>query len=569
LKASGKRLGLCPLCNPGQGTVPAMPSPFLQTRAPLLWLLLPLMAGISAAKAVSAPPSGLALLLALALVSAGGALGAALKHRIRLCHTLLVLAAALAGFVLLSLRHPHLHDRTDRPPREITLTLRVTELYRGDPAARSQGGLGRVVAAAFGEPELPGQLIYFSAIRRAGVPPRPAATVRIQGVLEPLPSNPGAGFEDYLDNLGVHHRLVRARILEETAAPGRLAAFYASARERLQRILGHGLDRHPGTASLYRAMLLGEKTALSPEQENAFLRSGTFHVFSVSGLHVGVIALTLRLFGKAVRLPGRIGAGLTLVVLWIYVQVTGAGAPSIRAFVMVAFLLASEVIRLPGNALSALAASALALLLVEPLQLFHTGFQMSYAVVAALILLGAPLAERWLEPWQPFTLVPRPQWRWWHAAIAWSGRKLIASVAGCWAAFLASAAAGIGFFGVFSPGSLLANLVILPLSSLAIVAGFLSLLTGLAGLMPWSALFNAAAALIIIASEWLLVRGTTLPGVYFPAAFRTGWLTPASLAGMTALLLAGSAVRWRKRYGGFWPPVVFLALLLLFGVEYG
>lgn len=546
-----------------------MPSPFLQTRAPLLWLLLPLMAGISVAKTVSAPPFALAILLVLALAAACGALAAARKDRPVECHALLVLAAGLAGFVLPGLRHPHLHDRTERPPREITLTLHLTELYRSDASARTQGGLGRVIAAGFGEPELPGQLIYFSAIRRVSAAARPAATVKIQGVLEPLPTDAGAGFEDYLANLGVRHRLVRARILEETAPPGRLAAFYTAARARLQRILAHGLERHPGTASLYRAMLLGEKTALSTEQENAFLRSGTFHVFSVSGLHVGVIALTLRLFGKAVRLPGRIGAALTLVVLWVYVQVTGAGAPSVRAFVMVAFLLASEVFRLPGNALSALTASALVLLLIEPLQLFHTGFQMSYAVVSALILLGAPLAERWLAPWQPFVFVPRPQWRWWHEAIAWSGRKVIASAAGCWAAFLASAAAGIGFFGVFSPGSLLANLIILPLTSLAIVAGFLSLLTGLAGLLPWSALFNAAAALIIVASEWLLVRGTELPGAYFPAAFRAGWLTPAGLAGMTALLLAGASVRWQPRYGGFWPPVVFIALLLLFGVNYG
>jgi competence protein ComEC len=563
-------LGLDRLSDPGQGAVEFMPSPVLQTRAPLLWLLLPLMTGLATAKIWPAPGAGLWPFIVTAGIAAMVACQATWVGRTRLAMLALVLSGMLSGFALLPLQHPHLHDRETRPPREVTLTLRVTETFGATPQARSLSGLGTVVAAGEGEARLPRQRIYFSAIRRISVPPLRSGTYEIQGVLETLPRDPaGAGFNDYLANLGVRHRLVRARILRETEPPDRLLIRVAALRERLEVILRHGLERHPQTASLYLAMLLGEKAALSPEQENAFMRSGTFHVFSVSGLHVGVIALALHMLMTALRIPRRPGAVITLTVLWLYVQVTGGGTPSVRAYVMIAFLLASKVFRLPGNALAALAASALCTLLVDPLQLFSTGFQMSYSVVAALILLGAPLAERWLEHWHPFALRPRPEWRWRHDAIAWTGRKVIAATAGCWAAFLASTASGIGFFGVFSPGSLLANLLILPLSSLAIVAGFLSLLTGLIGLLSLSALFNSAAALIIIAADWLLRHGTTLPGVYFPAAFRADWLAPAALVLMTAVMLAGASVRWRPRWGGYWPPVVVLALLLIFGVKFG
>jgi competence protein ComEC len=269
------------------------------------------------------------------------------------------------------------------------------------------------------------------------------------------------------------------------------------------------------------------------------------------------------------RVPRRPEAVITLAVLWLYVQVTGGGTPSLRAYVMIAFLLGSRAFRLPGNAFAALTAAAYCTLLADPLQLFSSGFQMSYSVVTALILFGGPLADRWLEHWQPFTLVPRPEWRWWHHFINGLGRKVIGATAGCWAAFLASTASGIGFFGLFSLGSFLANLIILPLSTLALIAGFLSLLAGLPGLMSVSALFNSAAALIIIAADWMLRHGTTLPGVYFPARFRAEWLAPASLALMTAVMLAGASGRWAGRYGGFWPPVVVLLLLLIFGVKFG
>lgn len=391
----------------------------------------------------------------------------------------------------------------------------------------------------------------------------------MQGVLEPVAHDTGdSGFSDYLANQGVRQQLARSRIMRETAPPSRVQIWAARLHDRLEVILQRGLERHPETASLYLAMLLGEKAALSAEQENAFMRSGTFHVFSVSGLHVGVIALTLHMLFTALRVPRRPGSVVSLVVLWLYVLVTGGGTPSVRAFVMIAFQLASHGFRLPGNASAALTASALATLWFDPLQLFSTGFQMSYAVVAALILMGAPLADRWLMHWKPFVLRPRPEWRWWHDFSDWAGRKAITGLAGCWAAFLASTPSGIGFFGIFSPGSLWANLLILPLSSLAIVAGFLSLLTGLPGLLSLSALFNSAAALIIIASDWLLRHGTVLPGVYFPAAFRTDWLASAGMALMTAVMLAGAAGRWARRYGGFWPPVVLLALLLILGVKF-
>lgn len=547
-----------------------MPSPVFQIRAPLLWLLLPLMAGLVAAKLWPPPAAGVGFVIAIAGAAALVALGPARTGRNHLVLVGLVLSGVASGFALLHLRHPQLHQDEKRPPREITLTLEVTSLFRAAPQARSLSGLGRVIPTDENEPELAGRLMYFSAIRRISVPPLPSGRYVVRGVLESLPRGDAAGgFNDYLANLGVRHRVVRAQLVRETAPPTRWQRAVAEGRDRLEIILRRGVERHPQTASLYLAMLLGEKAALSPEQENAFMRSGTFHVFSVSGLHVGVIALALHMLLSVLRVPRRFEAVATLAVLWLYVQVTGGGTPSVRAWIMISFLLASRVFRLSGNALAALTASALVTLLLDPLQLFSTGFQMSYSVVAALILFGAPLADRWLERWKPFVLIPRPEWRWRHDAIQWFGRKAIAAAAGCWAAFLASAPSGIGFFGVFSPGSLVANLFILPLSSLAIVAGFLSLLTGLLGLLSISALFNSAAALIIVASDWLLRHGTALPGVYFPAAFRWDWLGPVAMALMTAVMLAGAAGRWKRRLGGYWPPLIALGLLLIFGVKFG
>jgi len=79
---------------------------------------------------------------------------------------------------------------------------------------------------------------------------------------------------------------------------------------------------------------------------------------------------------------------------------------------MIAFLLASRVFRLPGNGLVALTAAALVTLLLDPLQLFGTGFQMSYTVVVSPVIMGVSLGEKWLAAWHPYAVLPKVSWRW-------------------------------------------------------------------------------------------------------------------------------------------------------------
>lgn len=544
-----------------------MSSPALHLRAPLLWLLLPLMAGLVAAQRWPLPASGPWPWLGLATGALALAIVAAHRLRPGWWQVGIVSGMMVFGFLFLHLRFPYLHEWAGLPPREVTVVLEVKQVFPSAPGARSVSGLATITEATPDE-RLHGRRIYYSTIRRLGPLPLRSGTYRVQGVLEPLPAG-DTGFNDYLANMGIRQRLTRARVLTVVATPGRFVRFCNAAERRLQDILGQGLADQPAARSLYRAMLLGEKAVLTPDQENAFVRSGTFHIFSISGLHVAIISFALQMLLRWLRVPRRAAAIIALPLLWLYVQVTGGSSPAMRAFLMIACLLGAKVFRLPGNALAALAASALLTLLLDPLQLFSTGFQMSYAVVAALILMGTPLGERWVARWKPFALLPSSNWRWWHHKVGDYGREYIRMLAGGWAAFLASTPAGIGFFGLFSPGSLLANLFIIPLSNWIIRTGFLSLVIGLVGLTPLSALLNRAAALLIVFTDRLLQSGVALPGVFFTAVFRVPWLAPLSLALMTAAMLAGAGSHWSRRYGGYWLPVIVLALLVIFGVKFG
>lgn len=531
------------------------------------------MGGLTAAYFRPAPAFSLAWLMGFSVCLAACASWLAF-HPGRLFHRCWIIclgtAVSLSAFALLHFREPQLHRWGTEPPREITLTLCVDQIFPGSPTARSISGLGTVMVAGENDQTLTGRRVYFSALRKVSVPPLRSGYYVIRGVIEPLPREPAEGsFEDYLENLGIRQKLSRARLLSEASPPTAFRSFCNTTANRLEKILSYGLERHPEIRSLYLAMLLGEKAVLSPDQQNAFMRSGTFHIFSISGLHVGVIAVALHSILQLLRIPRKATVALALAILWFYLEVTGINSPAVRSFLMIAFLFGSKTFSLPGNPLAALAAAALVTLVIDPLQLFSAGFQMSYAVVTALVVMGLPLTETILARWHPYSALPRPNWHRRHQFVNWMGRHLLGSCSAGWVAFIASTPSGIGYFHLFSPGSLIANLIIVPLSSLAIVSGFLSLVTGLLGVTSLSALFNSSAAITIIIMDWLTQHGTRLPGVYFDAHFVHSWLAGLSLVVLLAVMFLGLSKGWSRRFGGYWPPVGLIIALLIFGVKFG
>jgi competence protein ComEC len=540
-------------------------------RAPLLWVLLPFGAGIAAAQLGWAPSGAMLALLAAAsgVVAWRTAPRDSWLARVLWAVGMGVVCVAF-GAAWLRWRSPPPFEWT-MPAREVRVTLRVEQAFPPAPQRKTVNGTARVIAAdtAAAAP-LIGQRVYFSAIRRVSVAPVASGEYRFVGVVEAVPEALGndRGFAGYLATLGVRVRIVRGHLESETRAPTAFRRFCDGAQERLGAILRRGLERHPDVVSLYLAMLLGEKAVLSVEQQSAFMRSGVFHIFSISGLHVGVIALAIHSALQLLRVPRRAAAAVGLTVLWLYVEITGGSAPAVRSFLMVAFLLGSHVFRLPGNPLAALAASAVATLLLDPQQLFSTGFQMSYSVVTALIIMGLPLAERWQAAWRPWRDLPEVNWQPWQRWVRNRGREILGGLAITWAATLASTPSSIGYFGLLSPGALVANLVVLPLSSLAIVSGFLAMLCGLAHAGLLVLVFNHAAALLIISMDWLVQNGTRLRGVYVEAEFRAAWMAPAGLVLVLAVMFIGASARWRPQVGGFWLPVAAVVLLLIFGVKF-
>lgn len=381
-------------------------------------------------------------------------------------------------------------------------------------------------------------------------------TVEVTGIMSTPRGSVAEGLFDYstfLRHAGVHYQLGVLSLRDWEIISPRKGNISPPVADRFfawaKNILGLGLPVEDESLRLLWTMTLGWKSALTGEVSEPFMKSGTMHIFAISGLHIALIAGMLVAVLRVLRVP-RGGCGLIVIpLIWFYTGVTGWQASAIRSTVMMSIVIAGWSLRRPSDLLNSLAAAALIILVCEPQQLFQASFQLSFFVVLSIALFSPVLEgyrKRWLQldPLLPDKLRPRWQ-KILRSGIYWVSASFTTSLA----AWLGSIPLVAWYFHLFTPVSLLANLIVVPLSSFALAGNMASLMVG--GWFPALAeLFNHSAwffmLLMIHVSEWC----ACLPGGCFwigvPSALGMATYYAVLLAVMTGLL---RKPRWRSWVG--------------------
>jgi competence protein ComEC len=167
---------------------------------------------------------------------------------------------------------------------------------------------------------------------------------------------------------------------------------------RANRALPQAVRLSGEDTAMLNAMLFGDRTHLTHTLRNAFERTGTFHLFVVSGLHVALLAAGLFWLLRRIRLPEGAAVLFALVGGFAYAELTGFGVPAQRALLMTSIYLVARWIDREITALNALGAAALAVLVGDPRALFEASFQMTFLVILAIAGVAVPLSERWIRP---------------------------------------------------------------------------------------------------------------------------------------------------------------------------
>ena len=387
--------------------------------------------------------------------------------------------------------------------------IQVTALARGE---KWQPADGPVMVSSKGE--LP---VEFFAGR----------AVEITGVLAPPPLPLAPGLFDYHNHLarqGIYFQLKSDstndwRTVESTRKrPPFTDRFLGWA----QRTLARGLPEEDEPLRLLWAMALGWKTALTGAVSEPFMKSGTMHIFAISGLHIALIAGILVSLLRVLRVP-RVWCGAVVIpLIWFYTAATGWQSSAIRSTVMMTVIIGGWSLRRPTDLLNSLAAAALVILLWDPQQLLQASFQLSFFVVLSIALFIPPLEklrDRLLAH-DPL-LAPEVMTKWQHAGRSIL-RVLSTSLVTSLAAWLGALPLTAYYFHLFSPVTLLANLIVVPMSSFALMCNLGSLICG--DWLPWATeLFNNCGWFWMLGMVKLSCWTTELPGAYYyvtsPSAF--------------------------------------------------
>lgn len=322
-------------------------------------------------------------------------------------------------------------------------------------------------------------------------------TVEVSGVIDrpKRPQAPGLfDYREYLYNARIFYQLRcettndwRLLSYEPLSIPERFARW---AQQRLR--LGLPLQDEP--LEMLWTMTLGWKKAMSGEIADVFMRTGTMHIFAISGLHVACLAGCFMAVFHVLGMPRSV-AGLALIgVVWFYTVATGWQSSAIRSALMSSFVFAGWLLARPTSLINSLAAAAACILAFQPEQLFQASFQLSFAVVGALAVLLARVGfDEWpgrfertilrLDPFLPDELQPA-----WKRMLQKPLAFVVGNFAVSWAAWVGSLPVIAYYFNTVTPISLFANIVAVPLSSLSLACALGSLLCP-----PASALFNFLA----------------------------------------------------------------------------
>lgn len=159
-------------------------------------------------------------------------------------------------------------------------------------------------------------------------------------------------------------------------------------QEKKRRYAGQFDER---TESFILGALFGDKSRIDDELYEEFAANGTAHILAVSGLHVGFL---IALASAATRRRKGIAITASIVsVLILYGAITNWSASTVRAIIIATIAMLSLYIRKPFDLTSALSASLILTLVINPYQIYNSGYIMSYLAVFGIAFLTRPLSR--------------------------------------------------------------------------------------------------------------------------------------------------------------------------------
>ena len=372
--------------------------------------------------------------------------------------------------------------------------------------------------------------------------------VRVDGEISPPePGDDGFDYARYLSTKRISAVVDASGVRQVGGGDGWIGRLH----RRTQTALGYGL--RPTEAAIVQGMVLGDRSLIPEDLDEAFQRSGVTHVLAISGQHVALLAALIYFVLRGLTVPIPVRVPVTLVLIWLYILVAGAPPSAIRAGVVATFVLGAGLLGRQASPLHLMTTMLAAVLSYNPQLVYSTGFQLSVAAVFGILLLRKPLkssVEKTL--FRPFQ---KPS------------EAVTNLLAVSLSAQIATAPIIAASFGEVSVVGVLTNLIAVPVSGPILTLGLLSSISG--NVLPALAYpMNAANGFLVTILEWVALVASATPFATVPTPTVTPTLIFAFYVGCVPAAIAGSAAE-KARLSSWGALLVLWAALWLVLVGLG
>lgn len=314
-------------------------------------------------------------------------------------------------------------------------------------------------------------------------------------------------------------------------------------RKAIQDIPTRSLENDRPIKALIEGVTFGDRSDFDPDLLDLLQDTGTLHLFVIDGLKVTLLAGISWMAVRFFCLPRRWIAGAVIPLLVLYCAATGLSAAGLRATLMALFVLIGVSLERPVLQLNAMSGAGFILLLCNPEELFQLGFQLSFTIVAFIVIGARPLTS-WLfhpfgpDPWIPNQLIS-PARRLWHRLIHRSA-ELLAVCTICWGSSLPFS---IWYFHRVSFSNVVANFLAVPVGTWILFTALLSIL--ISPMAGWASIYlNNTNWLLAHAFLVIVKASAAIPG----QAMNVGCL-PWSNAAKIVVLASGRSETFYFRQG--------------------
>ena len=303
-----------------------------------------------------------------------------------------------------------------------------------------------------------------------------AGRIEAEVLLTPISEIESHSFRDYLKKNKVYYtgQIIAIKQFEPSEFP------WIKLNEIGLPILANALERDlfdkknsKNLQNLRCALTLGQKEKLSPSQKDAFLRTGTAHLFAVSGLHIGLFALVINGLLALTYRSEYFCWLITFITVSSYVFIIGCPTSALRALTMLGCYYLVKTLQRQNTFLPIMCLTALILLSFDPKQLYSYGFILSFSAVIALYFLGLPLSEHLKKFFQTNSSLSKRV----MDGVVTSLAVSLATFGACMA-YIADIYGVVGFSGIGL------NLILVPIATVVIGCAIFTWIGSLIGI-PW------------------------------------------------------------------------------------